>query len=405
MKKRISLVLAFLFSLLFQGRAYAEENSGKSLSLDWTPGPDLKTADGKISFKLRGRIFWDNAWIDDSDGTLNLNATEFRTARIGMDGKLGKQLSFTFEADFAHKTVNYKTISIRWNGPVTVEGGHMKFADPFEGSSSSRFLPFMERGGYNNAFGFGRQFGIGVTKASDKGLLQTGIFQGGFTNHGSSSTGFKFAARATRVIAFGKTLVHLGTTFRYREIGDNQGNFRFRHRPHQHLAPRFVDTMSLATSDLFVGVEGGVFSGPFQATGELGILWADMAMPLVGQSDPTFWGGHITFGYFLTGEDASYNPKSGTFARPKVKNPLFKGGLGAVQATVRYDYIDLTDNGVFGGIQKTFITGLNWWLSPHTKIVVNYSHSKVSQAFLVAANGADGANKINAVGVRTQIDW
>ena len=63
------------------------------------------------------------------------------------------------------------------------------------------------------------------------------------------------------------------------------------------------------------------------------------------------------------------------------------------------------DNGIFGGIQKTFVVGVNWWMGKNVKMVFNYSHSDISQAFLVAANGADGANKINAFGVRTQIDW
>ncbi|MEE8258922.1 MAG: porin, partial [Sphingomonadales bacterium] len=130
------------------------------LKVDWTTVPVLKSADGKFSIKLRGRAFWDNAWVNDSDNTLNLNATQFRTARIGVDGQIGSDLSFRFEADFAHKTVNYKDITIQWKGPLTVKGGHMKFAVPMENSSSGRFVPLMEQGGFNNAFGFGRQFGI-----------------------------------------------------------------------------------------------------------------------------------------------------------------------------------------------------------------------------------------------------
>ena len=71
----------------------------------------------------------------------------------------------------------------------------------------------------------------------------------------------------------------------------------------------------------------------------------------------------------------------------------------------RYDYLDLTDNGIFGGIQKTVIIGFNWWLANNLKVAANYSHSNITQAFLVVANGSDGANKINALGLRTQIDW
>ncbi|MHA1544371.1 MAG: porin [Alphaproteobacteria bacterium] len=130
-----------------------------------------------------------------------------------------------------------------------------------------------------------------------------------------------------------------------------------------------------------------------------------MVTPLPGQADPSFWGGHVTVGFFLTGEDSPYNPKNGTYSRPKVKRPFFKGGPGAIQILARYDYLDLVDNGIMGGIQKTFVIGVNWWMGKNVKMVFNYSHSDISQAFLVAANGADGANKVNAFGLRTQIDW
>ena len=39
------------------------------------------------------------------------------------------------------------------------------------------------------------------------------------------------------------------------------------------------------------------------------------------------------------------------------------------------------------------------------KVAVNYSHSNIARALLVAANGTDGANAVNAFGIRTQIDW
>ena len=382
-----------------------ETERSSDLAFDWTPVPVLKSADGKFSIKLRGRVFWDNAWVNDSDNTLNLNATEFRTARIGVDGKFGSDLSFRFEADFAHKAVNYKDITIQWKGPLTIKGGHLKFAGPLEGYSSSRFTPLMERSGFHNAFGFGRQFGISFTKSGDNGLIQFGIGQGGFSSHGSANTGTKLAARVTRAPKIRGGRIHLGATVRYREIGDTQSNFLYQARPNQHLSPRFIKTNSIADSDFFIGAEAGLFTGPFSVSGELGVLKANLATPVQGQSDPVFFGGYINVSYFLTGEDNPYDPKNGTYSRPKLKGSVLKGGNGALQLVARYDYLDLTDNGFFGGIQKTMIVGLNWWLANNLKVAANYSHSNITQAFLVAANGSDGANKINALGLRTQIDW
>lgn len=381
------------------------DTKDKNLKFEWTPVPVLKSADGKFQIKLRGRVLLDHSWINDSDNTLNFNGTEFRTARMGIEGKYGKKFSFRFEADFAHKRVTYKDIFIQYKGIVTLKVGHIKFATPMESTSSSRFIPLMERGGLANAFGFGRQVGVSITKSIGKGMIQVGIGQGGFATKGSISTGFKFAARATQALPIEGGNIHLGTSFTFMETGDNQGNFLYRERPFQHLAPRFINTNRIANSQTFFGAEAGVFKGPFHIMSELGFLKADLVTPLPGQADPSFWGGHVTVGYFLTGEDSPYNPKSGTYSRPKVKNPVFKGGSGAIQIVARYDYLDLVDNGIFGGIQKTFVVGVNWWMGKNVKVALNYSHSDISQAFLVAANGADGANKVNAFGVRTQIDW
>ncbi len=401
-----SIVSFSLISILtFPAFAQTAAEPPSSVVLDWTPVPVLNSADGKFSIKLRGRVMWDNVWVNDSDNTLNLNATEFRSGRIGVDGKIGSDLSFRFEADFAHKVVNFNDITIQWKGPLTVKGGHMRFAVPMESSSSLRVIPLMERGGYNNAFGFGRQFGISFTKSGEGGMIEFGIGQGGFANHGSANTGLKLAARVTRAPKIAGGHIHLGASVRYREIGDTQIDYRYRHTAHQRLSPRFINTDHISDSDFFVGAEAGLFTGPFAVSGELGVLKANLAAPLQGQSDPTFWGGHINVSYFLTGEDSPYNPKSGTFGGPKLKGSVLKGGTGAVQLVARYDYVDLTDNGIFGGVKKTVIVGVNWWLAHHIKIAANYSHSDVSQAFLVAINGADGANKINAFGIRTQINW
>ncbi len=395
-------VSGFSFPALAQDNG-APGNSG--LTLDWTPVPILKTDDGKFEIKLRGRALLDYAWVNDSDNSLNFNGTEFRTARLGIDGRYGKKFKFRFEADFAHKTVTFKDIYIQYEGVVTLTAGHIKFAAPMESSSSSRYFPFMERGGFNNAFAFGRQVGVALTKPVGNGLVEIGIGKGGFAAKGSDSTGFKFAARATQAFAIDGGTIHLGTSFTYLETGDNQANFRYRERPLQHQAPRFINTGSIADSQAFVGVEAGLFTGPFSLVGEAGVLKADLSAPLPGQGDPTFWGGHVTVGYFLTGEDSPYSSGSGTYSRPKVKRPFFKGGPGAVQIAARYDFLDLVDNGIFGGVQKTFVFGLNWWMGKNVKLAFNYSHSDITQAFLVAANGVDGANKVNAFGIRTQIDW
>ena len=36
-----------------------------------TPTPEYKTSDGKFTFKLRGRVYWDQSWATDENRTIN----------------------------------------------------------------------------------------------------------------------------------------------------------------------------------------------------------------------------------------------------------------------------------------------------------------------------------------------
>jgi phosphate-selective porin OprO and OprP len=49
------------------------------------------------------------------------------------------------------------------------------------------------------------------------------------------------------------------------------------------------------------------------------------------------------------------------------------GGLGAWQVGFRYNYLDLNDKGLNGGILNDYTAGLNWFLNPNMKVQFNYS--------------------------------
>ena len=72
------------------------------------PAMALGTKDGKFEMNLRGRIYADTAWISDSDNTMDVKATEFRTARLGIEGKAGKNVKYKLEADFSGNEVTMK---------------------------------------------------------------------------------------------------------------------------------------------------------------------------------------------------------------------------------------------------------------------------------------------------------
>ena len=94
-------------------------------------------------------------------------------------------------------------------------------------------------------------------------------------------------------------------------------------------------------------------------------------------------GGYVEVLYFLTGEHRAYVRESGLFDRVVPRKNAYwvegkKGapnehGCGAWQVGVRYNYLDLNDKGINGGVLHDLTAGLNWFINPNMKFQWNYS--------------------------------
>jgi len=95
----------------------------------------------------------------------------------------------------------------------------------------------------------------------------------------------------------------------------------------------------------------------------------------------TYHGGYVQVMRFLTGEHDHYSKKTGAFERVKPNENFFfvrdsSGnicrGRGAWQIGARYNYLDLNDKGLNGGIVHNMTYGLNWFLNPNMKMQFDY---------------------------------
>lgn len=380
----------------------ARQVEAQQVEIKWGPAPTFISPDGKFQMKLRGRLQVDAGWASDARGTDDISATEFRAARLGIEGKAWGNTGYRFEADFAGNDVSVKDAYISWQGPVDIKVGQFKLAPSLEEATSGRFTTFMERASFTDAFGFGRQIGIGVFKGGSTWSAQAAVFRGTISSN-ARDEGVTLAGRLTYGPKISHVQIHLGGSLRYRDAGDDQPDFRYRQRPHNHLASRFLDTAGIARSDIYWGVEAAAVSGPWSLQAEYGWLNADINDPVAG--NPTFSGGYASLSWFITGETRSYKAGKGAFDRVKVANPVFNGGPGAWQVALRFDRIDLSDQAVLGGEQDSYIMGVNWHLNNHTRLMANFSHSKIDKALISGLNGPGGENNIDALGLRAQIDW
>lgn len=437
--------------------AQAAAGTGEALDLKvkWKGAPEFSSGDGKFKMKVRGRLQGDyNAIGQDFaiTGRPDVNATELRRARLGVEGVVFYTVEYKFEVDFANDEAAIKDAYLEYTGLADGLGlrfGNFKTFNTLDDMTSSRFITFMERAAMVEAWGFDRQIGAAAIYAKDHFTLSAGIFGPPSSTDEEWLDDVKTgAARITlapinREVNGVHQVVHLGASWRQRENAEHlraedtldpfaDQFFRYRARGADfHLADRFVSTPQIFDKDTFWGVEGAVIWGPWHVVGEYTQLEGNVSPLFVG-SDPTYDGWYLETGWFITGETRSY--KDGEFGRIKVKNPVVGGGKGggwgAWQIAGRYDVIDLTDKaqtmtGIIDdegdvafacgmcGEQTTWLIGINWWLNDYTRFQFNYNESDIKggpqfltggAAIGASANRNDGAN-IKGFGMRAQVDW
>ncbi len=397
------------------GATNANAEDGE-IKIKWKGAPEISSADGKWKMKLRGRLFMDYANVS-GDKTLGsthqyVKATEFRTARLGIEGQILGNTKYKFEIDFSGNEVEIKDAYFQQKGifgsPVDVTVGQFKTPNSLEEQTSSRYITFMERAAFTDAFGLARQTGIGVSTSGDNWTFKAGAFGENLNESSNVQEGHTFAGRVTFApVADGEKAVHLGASVRYRSFSDTDQIARYRQRPQVHQETRYVSTPKLAADgDLFYGIEAAGVWGPFSIQGEYAMIKPDL---LVGK-DPSFGGYYIGASWFITGEHRTYKAAKGAFDRVKVKNPVNEGGYGAWQVAVRYDTLDLNDSGIIGGEQDAIVVGVNWHLNNYTRVMFNYINADIDkvpgilgESTIVA--GTPVNNTIDAVQVRAQIDF
>ncbi|MEX1059458.1 MAG: porin [Methyloceanibacter sp.] len=434
--------------------AAAESAGGSDLDLKvkWKGAPEFSSADGKFKMKIRGRLQADYNAIDQDlniTGRPDVSAAELRRARLGVEGVVFYTVEYKFEVDFANDVVSIKDAYLEYTGLADGLGlrfGNYKTFNTLDDMTSSRFITFLERAAFIEAWGFDRQIGAGAIYAKDHFTLSAGIFGPRSADDERWLEDVKTAAARITLAPINREVngvhqvVHLGASWRDREQAEhlrasNTLNafadqfFQYRARGADlHLADRFVSTPQIFDHDTFWGVEAAVIWGPWYAVGEYTELEAEVS-PLFLGSDPTYTGWYVETGYFLTGESRGY--KEGEFVRTKVKNPVIGGGhgggWGAWEISGRYDVLDLTDQALtlqgnafaapapssqtctLCGEQKTWLIGVNWYINDYTRFQFNYNESDIDGGPLLLANGTsanrnDGAN-IKGFGMRAQVDW
>ncbi|HKX92560.1 MAG TPA: porin [Sphingomicrobium sp.] len=389
-------------------RAIAElkAQSGKAAA-SWKGAPQLEDKNSGWSFKPRGRLQYDFATVSSPGGIDNPGlgfSNEVRRARLGVEGKMPGDIGYKFEVDVATGDVEFADAYLSYS-PGDVEfivGQHNNFQS-LEELTSSLHTSFIERAAFTDAFGFERRVGASAQYENGPILLQGGLFTDSIADLnsiGDDNDSYGFDGRAVFAPKLGKNQLHFAGSVHWRDLNDTPVP-RYRQRPAVHTTDvRFIDTgnISGAEKEVGYGVEAAGIFGPFHAAGEA--YWQNVSR--TGFADPTFFGAYADIGFFITGETRGY--KGGKFDRVKVLKPFGKGGFGSLGVNLRWDYLDLSDAGIFGGRQNAYQASVNWKPTDYVLFGLNYAHLVYDDAAFAADDG-DRNYTVDMIGFRSQVDF
>jgi phosphate-selective porin OprO/OprP len=449
----------------------------------WKGGPEFADKEAGFTFKPRGRIQYDAGYVwnpdDDPNGALLTRNLGFnsrvRRIRLGAEGTIPGGFGYKFEMDYANGSVGFGDAIITYapsGKPYSFSIGNQETLNGLEQITSSRFTSFMERAAFDDAFVNTRRIGLNLGYVNSAGDLRfnAGLFAGHSIDSSFDNESWIAATRAVYSPVLGGNQFHFGANFQHRKFQSNNNGTtasssgqpstnqlaRYRARPFtQTTDVRFVDSGNFAAkSDDIFGLEfGGIFKSlhiaaegqylksnaygtgdtlSFASGSNLNRFPGDTVTVLVPDGDPSYWGGYIEAGYFLTGETRGY--KNGLWDRTKVLKPFSKGGWGAVQINGRVDYLDLDDNGVMEGFNNNFQTGTSaasnnytrggrqlgllasvvWIPEDWMRFYLQYSHAFITGGPMAdEVSGLSSSNPdvadydygVDFVGTRAQIDF
>jgi phosphate-selective porin OprO/OprP len=427
--------------------------SDLNMTAKWNHGLELSTKNKDFRVHVGGRTQFDTSWysVDDNvQNNINIpyqDAADFRRARLRVDGTMYEVIEWAMEYDFVN-AVRVRNAADNGNADLLVPAftdvwfqikelpvlgnvriGNQKEQIGFEHIVSSRFQPFIERS-YNQDSFYGGAFngftpGIQAFNWTDDemGVWALGIFKptDNVFAYNANDGDYAVTGRLTRLLWWcddGTGLLHVGMSGRqFTTVGD-----RIRYRTRDAIRggiaanwPVPADTGTLLGDDgQFLNGEVAAVYGPWTFQAEYLMSYLEEAQLATAPPGPNvgtvnYHGGYVQLLYFLTGDHDNYNRRTGAFDRVTPREPFFlvstdggpQFGRGAWQLGARYNYLDLNDNGINGGILHNGTAGLNWFLNPNMKIQFDYIATYRDAPF--AANAGDGW--IHGWGIRVANDF
>jgi len=433
--------------------------------------PQIASADGRFAANLHGVMQFDAAdFKQKTPGPLTADfrrgaaaadtphardlssGTNFRRARIGIDGKAfgdwDYNLLFEFGGAGEEDAGHIQEMWVQYSGlkPFRFRIGAFPPSVGLEDQASTNGALFLERpavadmarsvaGGdfreaaqvtasgprwYVNGAVTGRV--VGVVNSQATGVAQPF----------DSALGLIGRAAFTPLLG-DNYLLHLGVHGSYlprpvdsggpdTAVGAVRYGATFQERPELRVdGTRLISTGAINANHVStVGLEAAGQVGGLFIQGEYERFRIDRLGAPAGVADPKFDGWYLEGSYILTGERRRYNLNTFAFDASPVDHPfsLADGTWGAFEIAGRYSLVDLNyhqglagtapgADAVRGGEQRIMAVGLNWYPNTFVRFLLDYQDVRIRRLSPSAATfstpaGAQIGQKYHAVSLRSQ---
>ncbi|SFV61766.1 Phosphate-specific outer membrane porin OprP; Pyrophosphate-specific outer membrane porin OprO [hydrothermal vent metagenome] len=247
-----------------------------------------------------------------------------------------------------------------WGNYGRLQVGKMKEPISMERAMGLVFEQVMERPMHLDAFLPTRDIGISI---SDMILDGRARWRAGYFNAWLDKPDLSFSqsnqigiGRFT-VVAYeeGEQLLHLGAGYRYEDV--REGTLRYDIAPEQNFIPSWLDTGEFpAENSQTLNLEASWLDGPLWIASE----YTAVHVRSKEYDDPDLYGYHLSLNYFITKEHRGYNHRTGTVRRIRPMLDFTEGGLGALELSARYSFLDLNDGALQGGEMSIVSVGFIW---------------------------------------------
>ena len=433
--------------------------------------PSIQSADGRFTANLHAVMQFDAAdYFQATPGPITSDfrrgatpadtahardlssGTNFRRARIGIDGKAFGDWDYSFLLDYGgageEDAAHIQELWVQYSGlkPFHFKAGAYPPSIGLEDQGSTNGQLFLERpasadiarslaGGdfregasiwaagdwwYFNTSVTGRL--VGVVNSQATGVAQPFDSQLGLIGR----VGFLPVKTADAMLEVG---VHGSYVARPADIGGPDtaaGATRYsvtlQERPELRVdGTRLISTAAInAQHASSAGLEAAGEYGPFFLQSEYEKFRVERRNGVIGLEDPEFSGYYVEGSYSLTGERRRFNPNTWAFDAPPVNHPfsLADHTWGAWELAGRYSDIDLnfhagalgtapTADAIRGGEQKIWTGGLNWYPNSVVRFMLDYQDVKIdrlspSATTFATPTGAEIGQHYHVISFRSQ---